>query len=48
MLVVSAISKAADFNAAYLSYTLLIGSLVAGSRWENLSKPGQNATSGFK
>jgi len=48
MLVAWAISKAVDFNTAYLSYALLIGSLVAGIRWEILSKRRQDATSGSK
>ena len=38
MLVAWAISKVADFNTAYLSYAMLVGSLAGGIRWEVLSR----------
>lgn len=34
MLVVWLISKAVDFNTAYLSYAMLVGSLFIGIAWE--------------
>ena len=34
LLVAWLISKAVDFNTAYLSYTMLVGSLFVGIAWE--------------